>query len=51
MGAMDSAREIYHTGKTQLSPEETHCFARLILSSPALASPIKIAVQSIFTNK
>lgn len=50
IGAMDSAREIYHKGKTQLSKQEAQYFARIIMESPALAAPLKIAVQNIFNN-
>ncbi|MDH6357246.1 hypothetical protein [Parabacteroides sp. PF5-9] len=51
IGQMDKAREIFHKGKTELTPEECQYFERAILQSEMLPAPIKVAIQKMFKEE
>lgn len=50
IGAMDKAREIYHKGKTELSSEEAGYYLKLIMDSPAIVGPLKVALNNLLTK-
>lgn len=47
IAAMDKAREIYHKGKAELSPKEAAYYLEIIMNSPAIVGPFKIALQNL----
>lgn len=47
IAAMDKAREIYHKGKAELSPKEAAYYLDIIMNSPAIVAPFKLALQNL----
>lgn len=51
IGQMDKAREIFHKGKTEFTPDECRYFERIMVSCETLPAPIKVAIQEMFKGE